>query len=476
MSHKFHSSILRAYDIRGIYGKTLYDSDAYHVGKSFATVLIEMQKKKVSVGYDGRVSSPALKSELIRGLTESGIDVTEIGVGPTPMLYFSVHHLQQDAGIMVTGSHNPKDHNGFKIFLKEKPFYGQDIQALANIANDGIFFQGEGKLHKQDISDDYIAKITSDCTLAHSNSALLDEIDNITERKHIKIAWDAGNGATAEILKKLTNNISAEHILLFDTIDATFPNHHPDPTVPENLIDLQKAVVEHGCDLGIAFDGDGDRIGVVDNNGKIIWGDNLMVFYAREILQQHPNSTIIADVKASNILFEEIQKAGGKPLMWKTGHSLIKAKMKETKAVLAGEMSGHIFFADKYYGYDDALYAAIRLINIVVDSPYSLAKMHESLPKSYSTPEIRIDCADDKKFQIITDLKLALNQGKINFNDVDGIRVDSAKGWWLIRASNTQAALVARCDGASPQDLLELKSELRKQLQSCNIAIPAELN
>lgn len=473
--HSFHPSIIRAYDIRGIYQQTLNDLDAYHVAKSFASFLHKNGKKKISVACDGRLSSPALKAQLIKGLLESGLEVIDVGMGPTPMLYFSVYHLEMDAGIMVTGSHNPKDHNGFKIMLKERPFYGDDIIGLAKIAEAGDFVSGQGTLAEQDIKEDYVDRMLNDCILAESDSHLLDEIDSFKPKKELRIAWDNGNGAAGDIMIRLSERISAEHILLYSEIDGTFPNHHPDPTVPKNLEALKKVVIEQECDIGIAFDGDGDRIGVMDNKGEVIWGDQLMVFYAREILRNKRGSTIIADVKASNVLFNEISKAGGKPLMWKTGHSLVKAKMKETKSPLAGEMSGHIFFADKYYGFDDALYAAIRIINIVALSKDPLSVMRRTMPQTHSTPEIRIDCTEERKFLIVEELKENLKKSGIAFNDVDGVRVAEKNGWWLIRASNTQPVLVARCEANSKKELHELKKSLKAQLQFCQVEIPQEL-
>lgn len=473
--HKFNSSILRAYDIRGIYNQTLFDADAFFVGKTFASFLSKKGRKKIVVACDGRYSSPALKENLIKGLVESGVEVIDVGLGPTPMLYFSVYHLNCDAGIMVTGSHNPKDHNGFKMMLSDRPFYGEDILGLAKLLEEDDLISGSGDVEKKSVQNDYIERILNDCLLAESKSNLLDEIDAFKPRKKLKIAWDAGNGATGEIMTFLSKRIAAEHILLFPEIDANFPNHHPDPTVPENLRDLIKTVLDEGCDLGIAFDGDGDRIGVVDNEGEIIWGDQLMVFYAREILKENSGATIIADVKASDVLFDEIAKAGGKPLMGKTGHSLIKAKMKETKAVLAGEMSGHIFFADKYFGFDDGLYAAIRIINIVAKLDGSLAHARKELPKTFSTPEIRVECSDETKFQIIADLTAHLRKSGVEFNDIDGVRTKSESGWWLLRASNTQPVLVARCESVSFEGLEILKTDLRKNLEFLGVKVPNEL-
>jgi phosphomannomutase len=475
MKHKFHPSILRAYDIRGIYNQTLFDNDAFFVGRAFASFLHENSKKKIAIGCDGRLSSPLLKERLIQGLTSSGIDVVDVGVGPTPMLYFSVYHLKCDAGIMVTGSHNPGDHNGFKMLLKDRPFFGDDILNLGKIAASADFIDGKGNLEFYEIENDYIERLLSDCDIAESKSKLLDELDEFEPKKKLKICWDSGNGAGGVIMRKLSERIAAEHILLFEEIDGSFPNHHPDPTVAENLQDLIKVVREKKCDLGIAFDGDADRIGVVDNEGEILWGDQLLIFYAEEILKTNPGATIIADVKASQVLFDKIKTFGGNPIMWKTGHSFIKAKMKESKAAIAGEMSGHIFFADKYYGFDDAFYAAIRIINIVENSEFSLAQMRKALPKTFSTAEIRIECSEEKKFGIVDKLKEKLKNSGVEFNDIDGIRASSELGWWLIRASNTQPVLVARCEANSKENLQTLKDNLRKTLEFCEVKIPEEL-
>lgn len=475
ITHNFHQSIIRAYDIRGIYNQTLFDKDAFFIGKAFGSFLDKNSQKKIAVACDARLSSPALKAELIKALLESGLEVIDVGVGPTPMLYFAVQHLDCDAGIMVTGSHNPKDHNGFKITLKDRPFFGEDILNLAKMALDGDFVKKEGVFDSKNVLERYVERILSDCVIANSQSGLLDELDDFAPRKELKIAWDCGNGAAGEVAKALSKRIAAKHFVLFSELDGNFPNHHPDPSEEKNLEDLKKVVLEEGCDLGIAFDGDGDRIGVIDDKGQILWPDELMVFYARQILQENKGATIISDVKASNVLFDEIKKSGGNALMWKTGHSFIKSKMKETGALLAGEMSGHIFFADGYYGFDDALYAAIRIINIVEKSSSSLSSLKNSLPKTFSTPEIRVDCADDKKFETIKKLSDYLKESKVEFNDIDGVRAMSDKGWWLIRASNTQPILVARCEGYSSENLEELKKDLIKNLEFCQVEIPKEL-
>jgi len=455
-SHNFNNSIIRAYDIRGIYNETLFDKDAYFVGRSFGTFLKSQNKDSISVACDGRMSSPSLKSELIKGLTDSGVNVHDVGLGPTPMLYYSVYKLDLAAGIMVTGSHNPKNHNGFKMMLKSRPFFGQDIEGLAKIATKGEFAQGKGAVVSKDIKEDYVSRLLQDLDI----------------KKELKIAWDNGNGAAGEIMQELVKRIPGEHKTLFADIDGTFPNHHPDPTVPENLKDIIALIKEEKCDLGIAFDGDGDRIGLVDDEGEIIWGDQLMVFYAKELLAVSPGSTVIADVKASKVFFDEVTKMGGKALMGKTGHSLIKSKMKETNAKLAGEMSGHIFFADKYYGFDDALYAAIRIINIVSNlESQKLSDLRKALPKTFSTPEIRIEISEDIKFKTVEYLKQKLNEQSIKFNDVDGIRADSDLGWWLLRASNTQSCLVARCEANSEEDLSSLKKILKDNLSSLGVTV-----
>ena len=475
MTHKFHSSILRAYDIRGIYNQTLFDNDAYFVGRCFAKILHQNNKIKMAVGCDGRVSSPILKERLIQGLCDSGIEVVDIGLGPTPMLYFSVYELNLDAGIMITGSHNPKEHNGFKMMIKNQNFYGADILGLEKILENQDFVNAEGSVSAFDIREKYLNRLLNDCEVTQSDSGLLNEVENFEGQKKLKIVWDAGNGSAGEIMTKLSERIYGEHILLFNEIDGDFPNHHPDPTEAKNLQDLIAVIKSQNYDFGIAFDGDGDRIGVVDGEGEIIWGDQLLIFFAREILAKKHGATIIADVKASGSLFAEITKAGGEAVMWKTGHSLIKAKMRELGASLAGEMSGHIFFADKYYGFDDALYASIRLINILANSSKSLAQMRAELPKTFSTAEIRIETSEEKKFAIVEDLKNLLHKNNEKFVDIDGIRAQSSEGWWLIRASNTQPVLVARCEANSQQNLEKMKNNLREKLSFCNIKIPHEL-
>ena len=457
-AYHFNDSILRAYDVRGIVGESLFASDAYALGRAFATKVAEISGNaapKITVGRDGRMSSPELADAVKQGLRDGGAHVTDVGRGPTPMLYFSVYHLSADAGIMITGSHNPPTHNGFKMTLKKRPFFGDDIQALGAIAASGAYATGDGTIETVSIMDDYIERMLRDFKTQGA--------------KPLTVVWDAGNGAAGEAMKKLTQKLPGKHILLFEDIDGQFPNHHPDPTMPENLVDLQNAVAEHNADFGVAFDGDGDRIGAVDSTGRIIWGDQLLMFYSREILAEKPGATIIADVKASQGLFDDIAKHGGKPLMWKTGHSLIKAKMGEVNASMAGEMSGHIFFADKYYGFDDGLYAAVRLLNLAAHSAESITEMRGNIPEAFNTPEIRIDCPEERKFAVVEEIRARLKNSSYEVNEVDGVRVKVGSGWWLARASNTQAAIIVRCEAADAKALQQLCVMVEEQLKLSHI-------
>ncbi len=454
--HRFDSTVLREYDIRGIVGKTLGEADAHAIGRAYATILARGGARSVAVGYDGRLSSPALEAALVDGFVAGGIDVVRIGLGPTPMLYFAASTLPVDGGVMITGSHNPADYNGFKMMIGKKSFFGQDIQELGRIAASGDFSAGQGKVSKRRVLEDYVARLLKD----------------FSGTRRLKVAWDAGNGATGEALVKLTAGLPGQHILLNEAIDGRFPAHHPDPTEPKNLAQLQETVRRERCDLGIAFDGDGDRIGVVDGEGRILWGDQLMVILAGEVVAARPGATIIADVKASQVLFDEIARMGGTPLMWRTGHSLIKSKMAETKAPLAGEMSGHIFFGDRYYGYDDALYAAVRLLGILARSGDSIAALRDRLPAVVNTPELRFPCAETRKFAVIDEVRDRLKRAGAEMSDIDGVRVRTAEGWWLLRASNTQGVLVARAEARDEAGLGRLKSRIVEQLAASGIEPP----
>ncbi len=456
-ARRLDPSILREYDIRGIVGETLTADDARAVGRAFGSIVRRAGGGSVCVGFDGRHSSPEFADALVVGVTATGVDALRVGLGPTPMLYYAVHDLVADGGIMVTGSHNPPNYNGFKIMLGTQAFYGEGIQRLGTIAADGHFESGTGGGRDRPVFDAYIDRLMKD----------------FRPGRELTVAWDAGNGAAGDALAALAARLPGRHVLLNETIDGSFPNHHPDPTVPENLRQLQEAVRAEGCDLGIAFDGDGDRIGVVDGGGEILWADQIMVLLAGDVLAERPGATIIADVKASQVLFDEIARMGGAPLMWKTGHSLIKAKMKETGSPLAGEMSGHIFFADRYYGFDDALYAAVRLLNILGRSEETLADVRARLPVAVNTPEIRFDCAEDRKAAVIEEVQARLRAEGAEVNDIDGARVRTPDGWWLLRASNTQAVLVARCEAADEAGLGRLKAQLAAQLSASGIDPPA---
>lgn len=462
MSHKFDPTVLREYDIRGTVGKDLMVADAYAIGRAFGTIVSRRAgggvKPTIAVGYDGRTSSPGFEDAVVKGLTDSGADAVRIGLGPTPMLYFAVRSLGLAAGIMVTGSHNPPDMNGFKMMIGKASFYGADIQEIGRIAAEGDYQSGSGEARPVDVSESYVNKL----------------VEGYGSTKGLKVAWDAGNGAAGEIMKRLAAKLPGEHTLLYAEIDGRFPNHHPDPTVPENLVSLQDAVREHGCDLGVAFDGDGDRLGAIDGKGRIVWGDQLLSLYAEEVLGATPGATVIADVKASQMLFDRVAELGGAPLMWMTGHSLIKAKMLDTGSPLAGEMSGHLFFADRYYGFDDGLYAAVRLIGLLANRPESLADLKDRMPSLMNTPEIRIDCPEERKFSVIDEVKdrltAAPDLGEVD--SIDGVRVKTSDGWWLLRASNTQPVLVARAESATEEGLSRLKSAISSQLDLSGVASP----
>ena len=455
--HVFNPTILREYDIRGVVGETLDAADARAIGRAFAAVVAEAGGKRVAVGRDGRLSSPKLEAALVEGLGDGGIDALRIGLGPTPMLYFAVNTLEVDGGLMVTGSHNPATYNGFKLMLGRKPFFGKDILRLGRIAAEAPpAAPRKGGVAERGVMEAYVARLLGDYDGA----------------RPLHVAWDAGNGATGEVLQRLAEKLPGRHVLLNAAIDGSFPAHHPDPTEAKNLVQLQQAVLAQGCDLGIAFDGDGDRIGVVDGKGRILWGDQFMVVLAGDVIRARPGATIIADVKASQVLFDEIARLGGRPLMWRTGHSLIKTKMAEIGAPLAGEMSGHIFYADRYYGYDDALYAAVRLLGIVSRGGASLAALRDRLPVVVNTPELRFPCAESRKFAVIAEVRERLERAGADMSDIDGVRVRTEDGWWLLRASNTQDVLVARAEAKDEAGLARLKTLLAAQLTASGLEPP----
>lgn len=437
--HEIAPEILRQYDIRGTVGQNLAPEDAYAIGRVFAQVVRQRTQKhtaqcRVAVGRDGRLSSPELSAQVIQGLSDDGVTAIEIPTGPTPMLYFADRHLGTDGAIMVTGSHNPADMNGFKMVMHHRPFFGEDIQLLGQLARQS----STQNAHKAQ-------PCSEDCRLAYVER-LCEEMVFWPEGFAPKLAWDAGNGATGEVLEMLLKRLPGEHHALFTEIDGRFPHHHPDPTIPANLQDLLHTVREKGCDFGIAFDGDGDRLGVIDASGEILWGDRMLMILAEQVLQSHPGATVIADVKASGLLFEHVTALGGVADMYKTGHALIKTRMAETGAPLAGEMSGHLFFADRYYGFDDALYAALRLIGALASRKQSLSEAQASFPLLVATPEVRVPCPEADKTRVIAETRALLDAEGLRYNAIDGMRVETAGGWWLMRASNTEAILVLRAE------------------------------
>lgn len=447
--HQLPAAILRAYDIRGVVGSELTEGVFYSIGRAFASEMAARGARTVAVGYDGRVSSPMLEAALVRGLTASGADVLRIGCGPSPMLYFATYARHTDAGLMITGSHNPPDFNGLKMTVGGGAFFGEDIQGLGQRVADGDFIDAAGTSTKGDVFEDYVARLAA---------------DYIGETP-LTVAWDPGNGASGAVVQALTDRLPGRHIVINGEIDGTFPAHHPDPTVEENLAQLRDVVAAEGCDLGIGFDGDGDRIGIVDHRGHVMWGDQLLVMLAREVLKDHPGAPILCDVKASRVFFDEIRRLGGEPVMWKAGHSHIKSKMAELGAPLAGEMSAHIFFKHRYYGFDDATYAAVRLLSILASGPERLADFLDSLPKMHNTPEIRFACPDDRKFTVVDEVLARLRaEPGTDISDMDGMRVEKTDGWWLLRASNTQPMLVVRCESETATGLAALLDEVRGHL------------
>jgi phosphomannomutase len=453
MTHNFHPTSLREYDIRGIVGETLGEADAYAIGRGFGTLISRAGGKSVAVGYDGRVSSPILEESLVRGLNDSGIHAVRVGMGPTPMLYYAEATEQVDGGIQITGSHNPANYNGFKMVFQGRPFFGEDIQLLGKMAAEGDWVSGSAGSNTVDIMDRYVAR-------------LVESFDGAGFR----IGWDAGNGAAGPVVEKLVKLLPGEHHTLFTEVDGNFPNHHPDPTEEKNLADLKALVAEKRLDFGVAFDGDGDRIGAIDGEGRVIWGDQLLAIYAEAVLKEVPGATIIADVKASQALYDRVAELGGKPLMWKTGHSLIKSKMKETGSPLAGEMSGHIFFKHEYYGFDDALYGAIRLIRAATSLGKSVTQLRSEMPAMVNTPEMRFQVDESRKFAVVDEVLARLKTDGAEVNDTDGARVNTPDGWWLLRASNTQDVLVARAEARDEAGLARLMAQIDGQLAESGIA------
>ncbi len=445
-----NAKIFREYDIRGIVGRDLDEGVVEVLGRAVGTVFRQRGKRHVALGQDCRLSSAGLAEAMARGLLRTGCIVEEIGVVPTPLLYFTVYHRKKEGAVMVTGSHNPPEYNGFKVMVGEETLYGKDIQDIYGIIKKGSFVEdAPGARTVYHINPEYEAFT----------------LGNIKLARKLKVVLDAGNGTAGVVAAPLFKKLGCETIELYCDMDGRFPNHHPDPTLPEALDDLIKTVRETGADFGIGYDGDGDRIGVIDDQGKILWGDQLLILFSREILPRYPGAAVISEVKASKLLYEEVQRLGGRPIMWKTGHSLMKKKIKEENSPLAGEMSGHIFFRDRFFGFDDAIYSSLRLAEIVSRSTKKLSELLGDLPKTYFTPEIRIYASDEVKFKIVEEVRRALAAGHPVI-DIDGVRATFPKGWALVRASNTQAVLVMRFEADTADDLAAIEKEVRKIVEN----------
>lgn len=440
--------IFREYDIRGIAGVDLTETDVIDIGKGVGTFLKQYGRTRLTVGRDCRSTSSAYVERIIQGLTSTGCDVVDIGVCPTPVFYYSIHHLKKEGGVMVTASHNPPEYNGFKLCIDLDSIHGKDIQRILNIIESQSFSKGSGIRSTADVVTPYKAYIENNISLSHP----------------LKVGVDAGNGTGGVVAVPIMKNLKCEVHALYCDMDGSFPNHEADPTVAENLKDLIALVKEKKLDLGIAYDGDSDRIGVVDETGKIIYGDKLIIIFAREILSRKPGATFISEVKCSKTMYDDIENHGGRAIMWKTGHSLIKQKMKEEKAELAGEMSGHIFFKDRYLGYDDAIYASCRLMEILSKTGKKISELLSDVPETFTTPEIRVECPENQKFEVV---KKMTDYFRENYDiiDIDGVRVRFDDGWGLVRASNTQPALVLRFEAMTESRLIEIRGLIESKLE-----------
>jgi phosphomannomutase/phosphoglucomutase len=433
--------IFREYDIRGLVDQDLTNEVVRALGQGFATYISDKGRRRVVVGRDGRLSSPRFRDFLVEGMVSGGLEVIDIGVCPTPVFYFSLFHLDQEGGVMITGSHNPPEFNGFKVCVGKETLYGEEIQNLRKVVEGGRFVKGKGSVSFQEVIP------------AYQNFIL----NNIHLKRKLQVVVDSGNGTAGAVAPKILRDLGCQVMDLYSQVDGRFPNHHPDPTLPENMKDLIAKVQETGAEVGIGYDGDADRIGAVDHLGNIIWGDQLMILFSREVLRSHPGATIVSEVKCSQNLYDNIAKHGGRGIMWRAGHSLLKSKMKEEKALLGGEMSGHIFFADRYFGYDDAIYASCRLLEILSQSQKTIPELLSDVPKTFTTPEIRIECPDDRKFPLVERVRESFRK-EYPIVDVDGVRVLFPDGWGLVRASNTQPVLVLRFEARSAERLQEIRT------------------
>lgn len=445
---RVNPQIFREYDIRGVVGEDLTPEIVCLLGRAYGTYMQEKGLTNVIVGRDCRLSSDGFRDALVEGILATGCHVTDIGVCPTPVFYFSLFHLEKEGGMMITASHNPPDFNGFKVAVGKGTIFGEELRKLRRRLEMGDFAQGQGTQTTYEITTPYLQRVEQDISIA----------------RPIRVAIDGGNGTAGPVAATLLRNLGCEVFPLYCEMDGRFPNHHPDPTVPEFLKDLIDTVIREKAEIGLAYDGDGDRLGVVDKRGEIIWGDRLLILFAREILKSHPGATIISEVKASQTLYDDIARHGGNPIMWKTGHSLIKDKMKETGALLAGEMSGHLFFADRYFGYDDAIYASSRLLEILAKYGKGALDLIEDVPRMTSTPEIRIPCPDEKKFQIVEKIRDHFSATH-EVIDIDGARILFDHGWGLVRASNTGPLLVLRFEAGDRPTLEAIRGEIEGMVQ-----------
>lgn len=441
--------IFREYDIRGVAGEDILEKDAESIGKAYGTLLMRESRKTVSVGRDCRLTSESFTKHFIKGILSTGCDVVDIGVCPTPVLYFSIQHLDTAGGAMVTASHNPPEYNGFKLMKGQDSIHSHGLQDVRILIENNDFVEGKGKLTQKDVITTYKEFL----------------VQNINIKHPIRIGIDAGNGTGGITALPVLRQLGCEVHDIYCDLDGTFPNHEADPTQKKNLLDLIKLVKEKKLDLGVGYDGDADRIGVVDKNGNVIYGDQLIVIYAREILQRNPGATFISEVKCSMVMYDDIKKHGGNAIMWRTGHSLIKKKMKEENAALAGEMSGHMFFKDRYLGFDDALYATCRLLEIIADMGMGVDELIQDLPKTFTTPELRVDCPDNIKFDVVAKIVKEF-RAKQEIIDIDGLRAVYKDGWGLVRASNTQPALVLRFEALSEKRLSEIRNEIESALKA----------
>ena len=465
MNHSFDPTILREYDVRGVFGESLGADDARAIGRCFGTQVVRAGGGAVVVGLDGRVSSPILEHALVEGLSASGAEVVRIGLVPTPMLYFAALTLPGvAAGVQITGSHNPAHHNGFKLVRDGQPFFGEAIQDLGRQAQAGDWDSGTGTVRSVTVLDAYVDRLLKG----------LDGIDRAS-LAGLSMAWDAGNGAAGPVLERLVARLPGQHRLLFAEVDGTFPHHHPDPTVEENLADLRQAVVQDGCDFGVAFDGDADRIGAVDGLGRVIWADQIVMILAQDLLARRPGALVLGDIKTGRALFDRVRALGGQAQMWKSGHSHMKTRLRESGALLAGEMSGHIFLADDWYGFDDGIYAAIRLIAAAARLGETIVDLRSAMPETIATPELRFAVDEARKFAAVDEVKARLEAQGADMVAIDGVRVTTPDGWWLLRASHTQAVLVARAESESEEGLARLMQQIDAQLALSGLARTAQV-